>query len=222
MWITKRKGKTNMERDRALTFERLILRDTNELEELRPTYSVKDWAAWSTVPHTENEIRNTILNKPGLVCFTYLCKYSKMSADFLEELMALSTGLLTKRNYTKYIDNVKKAVQIKLGVEEGDINKIDLPDVETASRGTYELNIASTDFLRDRIDWFYIASRTDLPDWFRQKYNKQLSSIKSSIITFDTLADEITDENDDIDESDNTLKTKKYTAKKPANKKSNK
>lgn len=91
---------------------------------------VDEWVTWSTTPHTEDEIREKVLTDYDNVCFSYVCEYSHMSADFIEELMALSLDMITKDNYYEYIDDLKKAVQIYLGVEEGNIEDLHLPPIK--------------------------------------------------------------------------------------------
>lgn len=91
---------------------------------------VDEWVNWSMTPHTEDEIREKVLTDYNNVCFSYVCEYSHMSADFIEELMALSLDMLTKDNYNEYIEDLKKAVQIYLGVEEGNIEDLHLPPIK--------------------------------------------------------------------------------------------
>lgn len=131
--------------------------------------STKEWSEWSMKHHTEDEIRKRILDDPNSLCYSYVCGFSKMSAEFIEELMALSTGLLKKYNYEDYIDNVMKAIQIKLGVEDGDIDNIDLPSLTVEDKV-----IEGKELLQDKIDWSYIARNQKLPNWFKVKYKKYL------------------------------------------------
>lgn len=72
--------------------------------------SIREWATWSSVPHSEEEIREKCLTDFKNVCFTFLCEKSKMSCDFIEELMSLSTGILTKENYEEMYEKVHKTI----------------------------------------------------------------------------------------------------------------
>ena len=89
-----------------------------------------------------------------------------LSEDFILELAALSTGLLDKENYAKYIDYMKKAVMITNGMEKGTYNLRKLPKNKniTAKNVGY--------LTADRLDWKAIAARQNLSPEFREKYHK--------------------------------------------------
>jgi hypothetical protein len=150
---------------------------------------VRLWKEWSMTPHTEDEIREKILTDIDSICFTYMCKYSKMSSEFIEELLALSTGFLNKENYEKFKKPVLEAVQIKMGVLDKSINEVELPIIETYdTKGNVKyIPIAST--LNNRVDWYYIGTCQKLDDWFIDKYRAQIN--KALKITEQQAVDEM-------------------------------
>jgi hypothetical protein len=70
------------------------------------TKKVEDWANFSLTPQTEDAIRERILhdNKTGqnTICITYICEYSKLSEEFIEELCELTKYKVHIVNTTKY------------------------------------------------------------------------------------------------------------------------
>ncbi|MBO5386939.1 MAG: hypothetical protein J6A59_02175 [Lachnospiraceae bacterium] len=139
------------------------------------TYDISEWIRWSTTPHTEEEIRDKALSDYDNICFSYVCKYSDMSADFLEEFMALSTGLLNYINYEECLQDVMTAVQSNMGVIPAvDITKLNIPTITVVRDTTGEHVEPGYNNLKDKIDWVYISQKTNLPQWFRLKYVNQL------------------------------------------------
>lgn len=94
---------------------------------LKQKADISEWINFSLTPHTEDKIREKILTDFNNVCFTYICGEQVLSEDFILELAALSTGLLDKENYARYIDYMKKAVMITNGMEKGTYNLRKLP-----------------------------------------------------------------------------------------------
>lgn len=76
------------ERDRVKSFEKSV-----------DTYAVEDWLKFSMTNRSENEIRARILTDIDSICFTYVCRYSRLSEKFIYELIGLSTGLFDWSNY---------------------------------------------------------------------------------------------------------------------------
>ena len=123
------------------------------------------WAEWSLAPHTEDEIREKILTDFDGVCFTYLCGSQVLSEDFIVELMALSTGLLNKENYSQYINELKQAVLIAEGIKIGEIDYHKLPKI-SAPGGQDKRRQA----LIDRLDWVALFEKQTLSPEFRAKF----------------------------------------------------
>lgn len=150
------------------------LKGSTVMQEPRVISQLDEWRDWNTTPRTEDEIREMCLTNFDFVCFTYICGYSQLSADFIEELMVLSTGLLTKDNYDEYYETVKDALMIQMGIEEGEIDFSKLP-IKYNSDNRKKSDTCL--LLSERLDWGYIKSiQKDLPTWFRLKYHKQLNN----------------------------------------------
>lgn len=126
--------------------------------------NVTNWATYFNTPRTEEEIRDKCLSDYNGVCFTYLCEKQKLREEFIPELMALSTGLLNKDNYPRYLEPVMKATLIIAGVEDGDIDFTPLPFA--SERGQKAL--LST--LGDRLDWPALRRSQNFSREFRRKF----------------------------------------------------
>lgn len=129
---------------------------------------VSEWSTFSRTAHTEEEIREKILTDFNNVCFSYLCSCQKLSEEFIPELAALSTGLLNKNNYDRYIDYLKQAVMITEGVMEGAYDLSRLP----RNRNITRVNVAG--MTTDRLDWKAIAGNQALSPEFQEKYHELL------------------------------------------------
>ena len=53
--------------------------------------NVKHWIEDSMAGISENEIREKLIKDPYSLCISYICRYSKLSEDFIEELSRLTT-----------------------------------------------------------------------------------------------------------------------------------
>ena len=70
--------------------------------------NMKDWADFSLNPQTEDAIRERVLHDletgDNTYCMTYICTFSKLSEDFIEELYQLTRR--RKGGGTKLYDNI--------------------------------------------------------------------------------------------------------------------
>lgn len=70
-------------------------------------YPTKEWVEWSLSPHTEREIRERVLENRDSVCYTYLCRNSKLSERFIIELAILSLNEeITEDNYDEKMEEL--------------------------------------------------------------------------------------------------------------------
>ena len=60
---------------------------------------VEQWLEFSMNPQTEESIRHKLLYDRELVCVSYVCRHSKLSEDFIVELMGLTTEFFDYENY---------------------------------------------------------------------------------------------------------------------------
>lgn len=117
---------------------------------------VKRWADFSLVPRTEDEIRKQILKDktaaPGeeVCCFSYICSKSKLSEEFIEELMELTkVKKQGSKNYTDKLDWTAICTNQKLSEEF----------IEKHAK---------------LVDWKAVLSCQKLSDEFIEKHKKEL------------------------------------------------
>ena len=76
--------------------------------------AVEQWKEFSMKNQREDVIRDQILSDINSVCISYICRFSRLSEEFIDELIGLSTGLF---NYTNY-DLEQVLLISKLCIEE--------------------------------------------------------------------------------------------------------
>lgn len=100
-----------------------------------------------------------------------------MSCDFIEELMSLSTGILTKENYEEMYEKVHRTVLSHNKVDGIDAEKWSIDEEDTQLKSVKESSstktISSTS-VNDRIDWLAICRYQALSEDFMRKFNKKL------------------------------------------------
>ena len=157
----------------------------NPLEHPMTKHSdISEWKEFSMTPHTCDELRKKIMTDYDNVCFSYICHYSELPEEFIPELAALSTGMLTEDNYDIYLDQVIKAVMINNHIEQGKIDLKKLPKLPPlpegkSKKGDKETSLPTVygDFVfRDRLDWASISRYQKLSPAFRKKYDKLLNA----------------------------------------------
>lgn len=143
---------------------------------------VNDWKSFSMNPQSETDIKNKILtDRIDSVCSTYICRYSRLSEDFIEELRGLSTGLLKKdRYYSENLKTILDALDKKQRFnsssyykkqDDEKLGKITLKYIDI--HGTYTVTKAISG-IRDRIDWTYISQYQVLSEQFILKHGKDV------------------------------------------------
>ena len=140
------------------------------------------WHEWSMEPHTEEEIRDAYLNDPDNICTTYICRYSNLSENFIEELIYLSTGVFAYRPdlYTENnIAYLKKIMEIEPTTARSEyIKSINISNVPKKDKEFvdhlkhYHANI------RSKIDWWQIANHQLLSKDFKFKFAKKFYEAK--------------------------------------------
>lgn len=167
-----------------------------------PKCSIKEWSNWSLTSHTEDEIREKCLTDFNNVCFTFVCEASKMSTEFIEELMTLSTGVLNKDNYDELYEKVHKTVLYNAGITKEKVPtwEVSISNVKGAkgNNSPYysEKTVASSQMI-DRIDWSAISRYQKLDEAFMRKFQSVLNwkyikhSQKMSIEFINEFADKL-------------------------------
>lgn len=141
-----------------------------------------EWATWSMMNHSEEELRNTYLNDPDKVCTTYICRYSTLSEDFIEELIVLSTGLFANRPdlYTESNrEFLKKILFIESIAERSEyVRNIDLRKVNKENYDfVKELKLFKGN-IRSKVDWWQIANYQNLSKEFKIKFAKKFNEAR--------------------------------------------
>lgn len=147
---------------------------------------VHDWLEFSTNPQTEFDIKDRILDNIDSVCVTYICRYSKLNSEFIEELMVLSTGLFNHRSYTEKNQKLVKEIldiSYKNLSPTGTFVKTDkyvnqevLDQINELESQLDYIVIPKTTVIRDRIDWYYILKyqKDNIDPWFIEKYKDRI------------------------------------------------
>lgn len=154
---------------------------------------VDDWMMWSMQNHSETEIRQECLHDINNVCFTYICRFSKLSEEFIIEFMGLSTGVFTIKNYDRkqamlvgeltfdYLKDENIVYSIRTAQLSKD--KVD-PNADTPLYKKYlSLDpvivcefLSKPATLRDRLDWYYIDKYQHISTEFREHYVSVLNT----------------------------------------------
>lgn len=155
--------------------EESIFKGRPEIKKEAPVHSAKvisnvtEWSTYFNTPRTEEEIREKCLTDYDNVCFTYMCEKQRIREEFIPELMALSTGLLNKYNYSKYLEPLEHAAMIIAGVEDGEIRK----DI-FMSVGSHNLKM-TMNMLADHLDWPALKRTQHFSKEFQEKYSSILN-----------------------------------------------
>ena len=139
---------------------------------------------WSMQQHSEDEIRDMILSDPETICFTYVCRYSQMSEEFIEnELIVLSTLLFSghPEYYTKEnIEFVRDIMFIEPTGDRLDIMKNRCRDRTINITPLFREHCLQWHLpIRSKVDWWQIACYQDnLSKDFRNKFASKFKEAK--------------------------------------------
>lgn len=149
------------------------------------TDTVDDLVNWSMTPHTEEELRDTMLAKKT-VYVTYICKHTPMTEEFIIEFTGLSTGEFNYVNYNKeacmiighlmMLSQQERDHIIELGklVKTNNLSIDELPEPFNKLDKKY-LYLLSP-LVRDRIDWLNIGKYQNMSNEFIEKYKSVLKN----------------------------------------------
>lgn len=156
----------------------------------KPYMGMDFWREKSLKPQTEETLRDILLDyDPDSICVTYICSNSKLSEEFIEELIVLSTSAFDHKTY--YPDYNKYFIPIALESSSekrremiNDLYKkvveeksLDVP-VEMVTAALEAVEKHNLPF-SSRVDWFNIVNYQDISDSFKDKYKEQTEHIKS-------------------------------------------
>lgn len=156
-------------------------------EETRPIAAKRElpkWVDWSLTPHSEEEIREAVFNTPELICWSYICKSSVLSEEFIEELLVLSTGLFDGVRRELYNEENINMIKEILYIEPTPARK----NLQKAVAEKYLRNMKDNSIcdriihlsnpIRSRVDWYQIASFQDITPQFKKKFRVQFLKAK--------------------------------------------
>lgn len=139
--------------------------------------SVNKWLDFSMNQQTEKDIEYALLYKPEYVCVSYLCRYSQMTEQFMERLIALTASPVCKYTTEEEIEKLQDAMIKLLTSDESDRKSI-MIELTTCDKGS-DYKPYKKDFdvnkLSDRIDWTYVSIYQILSEDFILKYIRQLN-----------------------------------------------
>ena len=164
-------------------YEKNMTKNQPNLEDLVDKHTrdrLRDWAKWSLTKHSFDEIREKCLTDFNNVCFTYVCETSPIPEENFLEFAALSTGLITKDNYTdtikpminimKHFYKIRKATKKELNwyfnLYYGKTYSANKTLVKLEA-SPYE---AIEDLIFDRMDWVGLCTINDFSEEFLAKY----------------------------------------------------
>ena len=152
---------------------------SNHYRRVRRKGGVKDWLDFSLNERTEEEIKDKMLEDPDSVCISYVCKFSNLSSEFIEDMMALSTGIFTKETFTKENKDIVLSMLDRIYdnySRDMKVTKIPMEDLISELSPDLRKRVP-TNGIRDRMDWYYIKKYQHLDHWFIEKYQKMLDQI---------------------------------------------
>lgn len=155
---------------------------------LNKTGSIRDWLNFSTSPQEEELIEQMAIKDIDSLCYSFICRYSKLSENFIERLLALTTGVLNEKSTEEEISKLTD-LMVKVKTSE---DKSYNPEITLISKVTlvkdkakkkspdnmevrYESRSYKVRNLPDRLDWVYISRFQQLSNNFLKKYAKYLS-----------------------------------------------
>ena len=147
---------------------------------------VKSWSVFSLAPQTEEAIEKRMRANLDSVCVSYICRFSNLSCDFIERMLALTTGVITEASTEEEIQKLTAFMVNKLTNKERDKKaKITLRVPVVRDKNTTRIarageagTLQDLDFnekqFSDRVDWVYIGRFQALSNEFIEKFSSQL------------------------------------------------
>lgn len=139
---------------------------------------VKAWKEFSMTPQTEEAIKKKLLTDPNSVCVSFICRYSKLSQKFIDDLFVLTTGLVSEETYEMDYDTIRKVI----------LNKY-LPKKQREKFGHVMLHKVAvvngikqiieypvnSESINDRVDFVYLVNHQQLSEEFLHYFLNQLN-----------------------------------------------
>jgi hypothetical protein len=127
--------------------------------------SVERWKLFSLTPHTVDELIDACIYHQSSICYSYVCKVSKIPCDFIDTFSVLSTGKIGSYKDLKdkkYMDSLLNAIRIRRSVKDP-VASVHKCIVERENGYKYEINAID---IKEKLDWYYISQYQDLSEDF--------------------------------------------------------
>ena len=141
--------------------------EEREKRQQKVRQNVEDWLEFSINPRTEDEIRERVIADKiagincNTVCLSYVCSFSKLSENFIEELSELTKVRVNKK---------------------GEITRDRLDWIAISMKQTL-----SEDFIerhKDQVDWKLIFQFQKLSKEFKKKYKHKMEYADRELFNF--------------------------------------
>lgn len=157
--------------------------------------NIGDWYEFSTNPQPEEDIRRRAifdsLTKSNSICYSYLCRTSRLSEKFIEELMFISSNAFTlqfydekhigivvdliDQNFKKKEDQTDYIFQLIEAEKKRMKKEIEDGKRKVASVDPFLYHIFTMDsIIQDKLDWFYISKFQKLSGSFIEKHHNMI------------------------------------------------
>lgn len=140
--------------------------------------SVEKWREFSMTPQKESDIENMLINEPNNICMTYVCRYSRLSEEFIERLIALTSGVICGVTTEEQIKNLQDAM-IEYMLSDDEDFEGRAVDITMCNKQTdWEVKTVSVkpEDVRDKLDWKYISIYQKLSEDFVFRWLKYLDT----------------------------------------------
>lgn len=150
---------------------------------------LKDWLDFSLFPQSELEIRkravNDALYKTHSLCYSYVCRFSKLSEDFIEDLMFITSPFYeidydNKENRNFIVDLIDLDITTKSQLEKAIVKLSKFRSVDSRMLSKFHGNRKIKNVAADRLDWFYLYKFQNLSEAFIMKHKTLIT--KSGIL----------------------------------------
>ena len=150
---------------------------------------LKDWLDFSLFPQSELDIRkravDDALYKTHSLCYSYVCRFSKLSEEFIEDLMFITSPFYeidydNKENRNFIVDLIDLDITTKSQLEKAITRLSKSRPVDSGLLNKFHGNRKVKNVASDRLDWFYLYKFQNLSDEFIKKHKTLI--LKSGIL----------------------------------------
>ena len=150
---------------------------------------LEDWLDFSLYPQSELEIRKRAVNdamyKTHSLCYSYVCRFSKLSEEFIEDLMFITSPFYeidydNKENRNFVVDLIDLDVSTRSQLEKAIAKLSKSRSIDSGFLNKFHGNRKVKNVASDRLDWFYLYKFQNLAEPFIKKHKTMI--IKSGIL----------------------------------------